>query len=54
MEREKPSSRVDLLLSVFHGAPSHSWRTAPFTFDRRRTDDREVWEVLRNTYRDDL
>ncbi|KAI9808473.1 MAG: hypothetical protein M1827_007226 [Pycnora praestabilis] len=53
MGREK-SSKVDLLLCVFHGAPSHSWRTAPFSFDRRKTDDKEIWEDLRRIYRDDL
>ena len=51
--REK-SNKVDLLLCVFHGAPSHRWRTAPFTFDRRRADDRELWEDIRDIYRNEL
>lgn len=53
MGREK-SNKIDLLLCVFHGAPSHRWRTAPFTFDRRRADDRELWEDLRHIYHDEL
>ena len=51
--REKPN-KVDLLFCVFHGAPSHRWRTAPFSFDRRRIDDRELWEDIQSVYRDDL
>lgn len=55
MPREKPlPSKVELQLCVFHGAPSHRWRTAPFTFDRRRDDDRELWEEIRHIYRDEL
>lgn len=53
MHREK-SSKVDLLLCVFHGPSSHTWRTAPFSFDRRRTDDREIWEDIRRIYREEL
>lgn len=48
------SNKIDLLICVFHGAPSHRWRTAPFTFDRRRADDRELWEDIRYIYRDEL
>ncbi|KAL6716105.1 hypothetical protein ACLMJK_005671 [Lecanora helva] len=51
--REK-SNKVDLLFCVFHGAPSHRWRTAPFTFDRRRIDDRELWEDIQRVYQDEL
>ena len=51
--REK-SPRVDLLLCVFHGAPSHRWRTAPYSFDRRRINDVELWEDIRGIYRDEL
>ena len=55
MPREKPlPSKVELQLCVFHGAPSHRWRTAPFVFDRRRDDDRELWEEIRHIYRDEL
>ncbi|CAD6587525.1 MAG: hypothetical protein ASARMPRED_003171 [Alectoria sarmentosa] len=55
MPREKPlPSKVELQLCVFHGAPSHRWRTAPFTFDRRRDDDRDLWEEIRHIYRDEL
>lgn len=55
MPREKPlPSKVELQLCVFHGAPSHRWRTAPFVFDRRRDDDRELWEDIRHIYRDEL
>ena len=55
MPREKPlPSKVELQLCVFHGAPSHRWRTAPFVFDRRRDDDREIWEDIRHVYRDEL
>lgn len=55
LPRDKPvSSKIDLQLCVFHGAPSHRWRTAPFVFDRRRDDDRELWEELRHIYRDEL
>ena len=54
MGREKPSSKIDILLCVFHGAPSHRWRTAPYTFDRRKMNDREVWEDLQDLYRTDL
>ena len=53
MPREKPS-KVDLLLCVFHGGHSHNWRTASLNFDRRRMDDRELWEDIRQIYRDDL
>ena len=55
MPREKAlPSKVELQLCVFHGAPSHRWRTAPFVFDRRRDDDRELWEEIRRVYRDEL
>ena len=55
MPREKVlPSRVELQLCVFHGAPSHRWRTAPLIFDRRRDDDRELWEEIRHVYRDEL
>ena len=55
MPREKPlPSKVELQICVFHGAPSHRWRTAPFVFDRRRDDDRELWEEIRHVYRDEL
>ena len=55
MPREKPlPSKVELQMCVFHGAPSHRWRTAPFVFDRRRDDDRELWEEIRHIYRDEL
>lgn len=54
MGREKPPSKVDLLLCVFHGAPSHRWRTVSYYFDRRKMDDRELWEDLRGMYRDEL
>lgn len=55
MPREKPlPSKVELQLCVFHGAPSHHWRTAPFIFDRRRDDDKELWEEIRHVYRDEL
>lgn len=55
MPREKPlPSKMEFQLCVFHGAPSHRWRTAPFTFDRRRDDDRELWEEIRHIYRDEL
>ena len=55
MPREKPlPSKVELQMCVFHGAPSHRWRTAPFVFDRRRDDDRELWEEIRHVYRDEL
>ncbi len=53
MGREK-SNKIDLLFCVFHGVPSHRWRTAPFTFDRRTTDDREIWEDIRHVYRHEL
>ena len=55
MPREKQlPSKVELQICVFHGAPSHRWRTAPFVFDRRRDDDRELWEEIRHVYRDEL
>ena len=55
MPREKPlPSKVELQLCVFHGAPSHRWRTAPFVFDRRRDDDRLLWEEIRHVYRNEL
>ena len=55
MPREKPlPSKVELQLCVFHGAPSHRWRTAPFVFDRRKDDDRDLWEDIRHIYRDEL
>ena len=53
MGREK-LTKVDLLFCVFHGAPSHRWRTAPYSFDRRRINDVELWEDIRSIYRDDL
>ena len=53
MGREK-STKVELLFCVFHGAPSHRWRTAPYSFDRRRINDVELWEDIRSIYRDDL
>ena len=54
MPREKLSAKVDLMMCVFHGAGTHSWRTAPYSFDRRRMDDRELWEDIRAIYRDEL
>ncbi|KAL8737814.1 MAG: hypothetical protein Q9181_001305 [Wetmoreana brouardii] len=53
MHREK-NPKVDLLLCVFHSPSSHSWRTAPLSFDKRRIDDRELWEDIRETYRMEL
>ena len=53
MGREK-SPRVDLVLCVFQGPPSHRWRTAPYSFDRRRINDVELWEDIRAIYRDEL
>ena len=53
--REKHSpNKVDLLLCVFGSMTGHSWRTAPYSFDRRRITDSELWEDLRGLYRDDL
>lgn len=54
LPREKVGSKIDLLFCVFHGSGSHSWRTAPYTFDRRRTNDQELWEDIRAIYRDQL
>lgn len=55
MPREKPiSSRVELQLCVFQGAGSHRWRTAPYSFDRRRIEDRELWEDIRQIFRSEL
>ncbi len=55
MPREKPlSSKVELKFCVFNGTPSHCWRLTTFTFDRRRDDDRELWEEIRQVYRDEL
>ncbi len=51
--REK-SNKVSLLLCVFRGSTGNSWHTAPFSFDRRKTDDRELWEEIREVYRQDL
>ena len=51
---EKPITKIDLLFCVFHGSGSHSWRTAPYDFDRRRINDRELWEDIRGIYRDEL
>ncbi|KAL9589462.1 MAG: hypothetical protein Q9203_001755 [Teloschistes exilis] len=53
MPREK-NPKIDMLLCVFHSPSSHSWRTAPLSFDRRRIDDRELWEDIRDTYRMEL
>ena len=53
MPREKPS-KIDLQLCVFHSSSGHDWHTAPLSFDRRRIDDRELWEDIRRTYRDEL
>ena len=50
--REKYSpNKIDLLLCVFGSMTGHSWRTAPYTFDRRRINDRELWEDIRDIYR---
>lgn len=53
MRREKPP-KIDLLLCRFNSPSSHSWRTAPLSFDRRRIDDRDLWEDIRQTYRMEL
>lgn len=53
MPREK-SPKIDLLLCRFTSPSSHSWRTAPLSFDRRRIDDRDLWEDIRQTYRMEL
>ena len=54
LPREKPLSKIDLLFCVFHGSGSHSWRTAPYDFDRRRINDQELWEDIRGIYRNEL
>lgn len=53
MPREK-SPKVDLLLCRFTSPSSHSWGTAPLSFDRRRIDDRDLWEDIRQSYRMEL
>lgn len=53
MGREK-LTKVDVLFCVFHGVPSHRWRTAPYSFDRRKINDVELWEDIRSIYRDEL
>ena len=53
--REKYSpNKIDLLLCVFGSMTGHSWRTAPYSFDRRRINDPELWEDIRELYRHDL
>ena len=54
MPWEKQSSKVELRFSVFNGTPSHCWRFTKFTFDSRRENDRELWEEIRDVYRDEL
>ena len=55
MRREKDApEKIDLLFCVFGSATSTSWRTAPYTFDRRRITDTEIWEDIRGIYRDEL
>lgn len=46
-------SEVTLTLCVFH-TTSHNWSTEPFRFDPNRTNDRELWTDIRNTFRMDL
>lgn len=55
MPQEKQlSSKVELQFCVFSGTPSHCWRITTFTFDRKRDDDRELWEEIGHVYRDEL
>ncbi|KAE7996946.1 hypothetical protein FH972_001622 [Carpinus fangiana] len=35
-------------------SPEKGWRTVPLTFDKHRTDDRELWSKIRIVYRDEL
>ena len=46
-------SEVTLTLCVFHPT-SHNWSTHPFRFDANRTDDRQLWTDIRETFRMDL
>jgi hypothetical protein len=46
-------SEVTLLMCVFHTS-SHNWKTAPVKYNPNRTNDRELWEEIRNCYRYDL
>ena len=51
---EKMGSKIEMQFCVFHGSGSHSWRTAQYSFDRRRANDQELWEDIRAIYRDEL
>ena len=57
MPREKAqlssSNKVKLQFCVFHGSGTHCWRNVDFTFDRR-DEDRELWEDIRQVYRNEL
>lgn len=44
---------VTLLLCVFH-SNSHNWSTHPVRFRPDKTNDRELWEDIRDTFRADL
>ena len=48
------SSIVELRFSVFNGTSSHCWRSTHFSFDRRRAEDKGLWEEIRATYQDEL
>jgi hypothetical protein len=51
LPREK--RQVTLMLCVFHST-QHIWATHPVTFDPRKTNDRELWLEIRDTFRADV
>ena len=51
--RDRKRPEVTIVLCVFHGA-TKGWRTVPYTFDRYRINDEELWTDIRALYRNDL
>jgi len=45
--------QVTLLLCLFH-PNKHTWKTYPVVFDPRKTNDRELWEDIREIFRRDV
>lgn len=51
--RERKRPEITIVLCVFHGA-TRGWRTVPYTFDKYRINDEELWTDIRALYRNDL
>ncbi|KAG8534006.1 uncharacterized protein KY384_000848 [Bacidia gigantensis] len=51
---KNPPNKIELLLSVFRDTTAQSWHTVPYSYDRRRATDTELWSDIRSIYRNEL